>query len=155
MIIYPCWVRGPCAIATLKFEDRLILGNKSRKNWSKTFDRLSSILVSLVLRLARNTLCLSSIQSILSSIPDCLIDIDFDIDIFQNCLIDIDIDIDIFKNDHIDIDIDIDIFQKCRYIDNRYVISIYRTGLAESILAAYIPSIRACLSSWELSTVSC
>ena len=31
---------------------------------------------------------------------------------------------------HIDIDIDIDIFQKCRYIDNRYVISIYRTGLA-------------------------
>merc|ERR1712012_604787 len=46
---------------------------------------------------------------------------------FQNCLIDI--DIDIFKNDHIDIDIDIDIFQKCRYIDNRYVISIYRTGL--------------------------
>ena len=30
---------------------------------------------------------------------------------------------------HIDIDIDIDIFQKCRYIDNRYVISIYRTGL--------------------------
>ena len=60
---------------------------------------------------------------------NCLIDIDVDIDIFQNCLIDIDIDIDIFKNDHIDIDIDIDIFQKCRYIDNRYVISIYRTGL--------------------------
>ena len=27
--------------------------------------------------------------------------------------------------------IDIDIFQKCRYIDNRYVISIYRTGLNE------------------------
>ena len=25
--------------------------------------------------------------------------------------------------------IDIDIFQKCQYIDNRYVISIYRTGL--------------------------
>ena len=46
---------------------------------------------------------------------------------FLNCLIDI--DIDIFKYDHIDIDIDIDIFQKCRYIDNRYVISIYRTGL--------------------------
>ena len=72
---------------------------------------------------------------------DPLIDIDIDIsqrlpidiDIFQNCLIDIDIfqncliDIDIFKNDHIDIDIDI--FQKCRYIDNRYSISIYRTGL--------------------------
>ena len=53
-----------------------------------------------------------------------------DIDILQNCLIDIDIDIDIFQNHHIDIDIDIDIFQKCRYIDNRYVISIYRTGLA-------------------------
>ena len=30
---------------------------------------------------------------------------------------------------HIDIDINIDIFQKCRYIDNRYVILIYRTGL--------------------------
>ena len=60
---------------------------------------------------------------------NCLIDINFDIDIFQNCLIDIDIDIYIFKNDHIDIDIDIDIFQKCRYIDNRYSISIYRTGL--------------------------
>ena len=28
------------------------------------------------------------------------------------------------------IDIDINIFQKCRYIDNRYVISIYRSGLA-------------------------
>jgi len=59
--------------------------------------------------------------------------IDIDIDIFQNHHIDIDIfgialidiDIDIFKYDHIDIDI----FQKCRYIDNRYVISIYRTGL--------------------------
>ena len=35
---------------------------------------------------------------------NCLIDIDFDIDIFQNCFI----DIDIFKNDHIDIAIDID-----------------------------------------------
>ena len=42
---------------------------------------------------------------------------------FWNCLIDI--DIDIFKNDHIDIDIDIDIFQKCRYIDNRYFMSIF------------------------------
>merc|ERR1712234_63656 len=30
------------------------------------------------------------------------------------------------------IDIDIDIFQKCRYIDNRYVISIYRTGLGHA-----------------------
>ena len=58
---------------------------------------------------------------------NCLIDINIDIDIFQNCLIDIDIDINIFKNDHIDIDI----FEKCRYIDNRYSISIYRTGLAK------------------------
>merc|ERR1739836_95799 len=60
---------------------------------------------------------------------DLLINIDIDIDISLILLIDIDIDIDIFKYDHIDIDIDIDIFQKCRYIDNRYVISIYRTGL--------------------------
>ena len=50
------------------------------------------------------------------------IDSEFDIDIFQNYQL---IDIDIFKNDHINIDI----FQKCRYIDNRYSISIYRTGL--------------------------
>ena len=50
---------------------------------------------------------------------------------FWNCLIDIDIDIDIFKNDHIDIDI----FQKCRYIDNRYVISIYRTGLCPRVFS--------------------
>ena len=76
---------------------------------------------------------------------DPLIDIDIDIDIsqrlpididiFQNCLIDIDIDnfhiclidIDIFQNCLVDIDIDI--FRKRRYIDNRYSISIYRTGL--------------------------
>ena len=55
--------------------------------------------------------------------------IDIDIDIFQNCLIDIDIFqnclIDIFKYDHSDINI----FPKCRYIDNRYSISIYRIGL--------------------------
>merc|ERR1712055_1135139 len=55
--------------------------------------------------------------------------IDIDIDIFKNVLIDIDIDIDIFKSDLIDIDIDIDIFKKCRYIDNRYGLSIYRTPL--------------------------
>ena len=61
---------------------------------------------------------------------DLLIDIDINIDISQILLIDIDINIDIFQNHHIDIDIDIDIFQKCRYIDNRYVISIYRTGLS-------------------------
>ena len=55
------------------------------------------------------------------------INIDIDMVIFENIDIDIDIDKAILKN--IDIDIDIDIFQKCRYIDNRYVISIYRTGL--------------------------
>ena len=65
-----------------------------------------------------------------------LIDIDIDIDIFIIVLIDIDSDIDIFQNGLIDIDIfknyliDIDIFKKCRYIDNRYVLSIYRTPLA-------------------------
>ena len=60
-----------------------------------------------------------------------LVDIDFDIYISQNLLddIDINIDIDIFNNDHINNDIDMDIFQKCRYIDNRYFLSIYRTGL--------------------------
>ena len=47
----------------------------------------------------------------------------------MNVFIDIDIDIDIFKSDLIDIDIDIDIFKKCRYIDNRYGLSIYRTPL--------------------------
>ena len=60
---------------------------------------------------------------------NCLIDID----IFKNCLIDI--DIDIFKNNHIDIVI----FQKCRYIDNRYLISIYRTGLSSSNLTVQVP----------------
>ena len=50
---------------------------------------------------------------------------------FKNDYVDIDINIDIFQIVLIDIDtdIDIDIFQKCRYIDNRYLISIYRTGL--------------------------
>ena len=54
-------------------------------------------------------------------------------DIFQNCRIDIDIDtdIDIFQNCLIDIDIDIDIFKTCRYIDNRYGLSIYRTPLIQ------------------------
>ena len=47
----------------------------------------------------------------------------------MNVFIDIDIDIDIFKSDLIDIDIDIDIFKTCRYIDNRYGLSIYRTPL--------------------------
>ena len=68
--------------------------------------------------------------------------IDIDIDIFQNCLIDIDsdifqnclIDIDIFKNYHINI------FQKCQYIDNRYSISIYRTGLTSAASQA-VPSV--------------
>ena len=49
-----------------------------------------------------------------------------DIDIFQNLLVNI--DIDIFYNGLVDIDIDI--FQICRCIDNRYSISIYRTGLS-------------------------
>ena len=44
------------------------------------------------------------------------------------------IDIDIFKSDLIDIDIDIDIFKKCRYIDNRYGLSIYRTPLDVALL---------------------
>ena len=52
-----------------------------------------------------------------------------DIDISMNVFIDIDIDIDIFKSDLIDIDIGIDIFKTCRYIDNRYGLSIYRTPL--------------------------
>ena len=61
--------------------------------------------------------------------------ININIDIFKK--VHIDIDIDIFKNDHVDIDIDIDIFQKCRYIDNRYSISIYRTPLL-SLQTLYI-----------------
>ena len=43
----------------------------------------------------------------------------------MNVFIDIDIDINIFKSDLIDIDI----FKTCRYIDNRYGLSIYRTPL--------------------------
>ena len=39
------------------------------------------------------------------------------------------IDIYIFKSDLTDIDINIDIFKMCRYIDNRYGLSIYRTPL--------------------------
>ena len=75
------------------------------------------------------------------------IDIDIDIDIFGITLsisisisiffriaLSITISISIFSTFpyrylYIYIYIDIDIFQKCRYIDNRYVISIYRTGL--------------------------
>ena len=59
-----------------------------------------------------------------------LIDIDIDIDISMNIFIDIDIDIDIFKSDLIDIDI----FKTCRYIDNRYGLSIYRTSLTREEL---------------------
>ena len=82
-------------------------------------------LIDIDIDISKN--CLIDIDIDISQ--NCLIDID--IDILQNCLIDIDIfqnyfvDIDIFKNGHVDIDI----FQKCRYIDNRYSISIYRTGL--------------------------
>ena len=71
---------------------------------------------------------------------DCrYIDIDIDIDNDMVGLENIDIDKAILENIYIDkailknIDIhdhiDINIFQKCRYIDNQYVISIYRTGL--------------------------
>ena len=45
-------------------------------------------------------------------------------------------------NSHIDIDIDI--FQKCRYIDNRYVISIYRTGLVGAELQLSYGRIQFC-----------
>merc|ERR1712077_170439 len=92
-----------------------------------------------------------------------LVDIDIDIDIFQNLLDDIDIDIDIFqnllvdidifKNDHVDIDIDIDIFQKCRYIDNRYSISIYRTGLSPP--GVHLFSLPSLVSSRVYSSPSC
>ena len=51
----------------------------------------------------------------------------------MNVFIDIDIKIDIFKSDLIDIDIDIDIFKMCRYIDNRYGLSIYRTPLWQRV----------------------
>ena len=54
-----------------------------------------------------------------------------DIDIFKNGLIVIDIDIDIFKNDRIDINI----LKKCRYIDNRYGLSIHRTPLGATGLS--------------------
>ena len=90
---------------------------------------------------------------------DLLIDIDIDIDISSILLIDIDIfqnhhiDIDIFKYDHIDIDIDIDVFQKCRYIDNRYVISIYRTGLAVVDSASSLQNVHF-LQNFDLQTQS-
>ena len=73
--------------------------------------------------------------------------IDNNINIFKNGLI------DIFKNDHIDIDI----FQKCQYIDNqylytlffsflchtrKYLILIYRTGLI-------MPLLWHCLCLWQ------
>merc|ERR1712080_544765 len=62
---------------------------------------------------------------------------------FQDLLIDIDIDISQILL--IDIDININIFQKCRYIDNRYVISIYRTGLPvpqSGIIVTYLSQFR-------------
>ena len=96
-----------------------------------------------------------------------LIDIDIDIsqrlpidiDIFQNCLIDIDIfqncliDINIFKNDHIDVDIDINIFQKWRYIDNQYVISIFRTGLSATQWLCLVEFLRA--AAWITGSRHC
>ena len=65
----------------------------------------------------------------------------------MNVFIDIDIDIDIFKSDLIDIDIDIDIFKKCRYIDNRYGLSIYRTPLL--VIHQYISGVQALQSRME------
>ena len=78
--------------------------------------------------------------------------IDIDIDIFQNHHIDIDIfgialsisisisiffrialSTSIFSKMTISILISISIFFKCRYIGNRYVISIYRTGLSRTV----------------------
>ena len=83
-----------------------------------------------------------------------------DIDIMQNCRIDI--NIDIFKIVLIDIDIDIfkivlidiDIFQECRYIDNRYFISIYRTGLPPEIelLTVYVRQSSNCCE-WKQSYI--
>ena len=58
----------------------------------------------------------------------------------MDVLIDIESIIDIFNNDLIDIDI----FKKCRYIDNQYGLSIYRTplpdGKAELNLTFQLPS---------------
>ena len=106
---------------------------KTGKNY-QTLHPLCSIILSIFLWSPYRYRYFSKTSYRYRYFQNCLIDIDFDIDIdidiFQNCLIDIDIDIDIFKNDPIDIDIDI--FQKCRYIDNRYSISIYRTGLVQS-----------------------
>ena len=53
-----------------------------------------------------------------------------------------------FQHLHIDIDIDIDIFQKCRYIDNGYFISIYRTGLVPAGADIFLSDAFCCL--WAL-----
>ena len=99
------------------------------------FDILSiSILCKIALSISifsKITISISISISIFSELP-------YRYRYFSNCLIDI--DVDIFKNDHINIDIDIDIFQKCRYIDNWYVISIYRTGLWRAAAAFCAPS---------------
>ena len=65
-----------------------------------------------------------------SSLIDIFKNVLIDIDISMNVFIDIDIDINIFKSDLIDIDI----FKTCRYIDNRYGLSIYRTPLCSGVV---------------------
>ena len=73
------------------------------------------------------------------------IDIDIDIDIFKIDLIDI--DIDIFKIDLIDINI----FKTCRYIDNRYGLSIYRTPLdGVYLLWAFLGAINSSLDEFVM-----
>ena len=83
---------------------------------------------------------------------DLLIDIDIDIDISMNVFIDI--DIDIFKSDLIDIDI----FKTCRYIYNRYGLSIYRTPLeprqGTSFICLSLVAQVLCYTSYLLSNSS-
>ena len=57
------------------------------------------------------------------------------------------IDIDIFKIDLIDIEIDINIFKTCRYIDNRYGLSIYRTPLAYRVFTLCARVANHCFST--------
>ena len=56
------------------------------------------------------------------------------------------IDIDIFKSDLIDIDI----FKTCRYIDNRYGLSIYRTPLEEWELGGMEIGNKGYWEEWEV-----
>ena len=58
--------------------------------------------------------------------------------------------IDFFYDPLIDINIDINIFQKCRYIDNRYFISIYRTGLPSADLAQELLDFASRFKHWRV-----